>query len=665
MCGDEKKQAAPQETKTTTTTTATAGQNKNKKFARYEIWLKKAKDAYGPELDEPTCLGIENLCAPAWKAVQNCGLEKEWLEAAETAIVALAIEKAHKAQLLFYEMVQLHISEKAKIASLGCIRCAVVGSALLVVEGCKEFHPLCEPCLRFVTLFWMANSPTNTHLLQCTHAHCTQEIAPDLVRSVLSAAEFNKYLDAANAVLLNHSSSGKMVTCPNSKCRAVMEFIPTMTMKGKEDKKAEPTDEHFRQNRLRCWTCQGNFCVACNEMPYHVGFTCVDRATFLKARHCLYCTTVITSNTAVICDQFDCLAKLEMACPARLTCGHRCFGIREEVTHLPCVHHDCNPLLNSKLTDFCNICWVEELGQAPLIQLACGHLFHSTCASAKLKKKWPGLRITFGFLSCSICNAEMMHPWLTDLKTPWLVLKQVILTRSMQRLRVENRLKDPKLMDSSSRYFENPEKYALDLYAYYECFKCQQPYFGGLRDCEQNSVAEDRPQSEFICFNCSPLINTHCHLKEHAEYHVWKCRFCCSTAIWFCFGTTHFCEPCHLRAYEIMRNTSFPVCQGPALCPLRTIHPPNGSTPDREHSLGCALCMEKRMIHERETKLENEAKPEEKEKKKENEEKEKEQKKDKDEKAEQPPAKEIPPPAAAAILKDKKRSLFVGKRRKT
>ena len=33
--------------------------------------------------------------------------------------------------------------------------------------------------------------------------------------------------------------------------------------------------------------------------------------------------------------------------------------------------------------------------------------------------------------------------------------------------------------------------------------------------------------------------------KHGTDFLEYKCRYCCSVAVWFCFGTTHFCEPCH------------------------------------------------------------------------------------------------------------------------
>jgi E3 ubiquitin-protein ligase MYCBP2 len=53
---------------------------------------------------------------------------------------------------------------------------------------------------------------------------------------------------------------------------------------------------------------------------------------------------------------------------------------------------------------------------------------------------------------------------------------------------------------------------------------------------------------DFICGSCSALklgagmADCPKHGKDFIEF---KCRYCCTVALWFCFGTTHFCEPCH------------------------------------------------------------------------------------------------------------------------
>jgi E3 ubiquitin-protein ligase MYCBP2 len=159
---------------------------------------------------------------------------------------------------------------------------------------------------------------------------------------------------------------------------------------------------------------------------------------------------------------------------------------------------------------------------------------------------------------------------------------------AVNRLKIDGMLKDDRLVTPGSPYYQNKEMYALHSFAFYKCFKCKEAYFGGRRNCEQNQV-ENRDPAEMICFDCGDVPKVACkYSKKHAEFHEWKCRYCCSIAIWFCWGTTHFCEPCHQKAYELRdrKKEKLPKCPGKELCPLKMDHPPTGT----EFSLGCGLC---------------------------------------------------------------------------
>jgi hypothetical protein len=100
---------------------------------------------------------------------------------------------------------------------------------------------------------------------------------------------------------------------------------------------------------------------------------------------------------------------------------------------------------------------------------------------------------------------------------------------------------------------------------------------------------EFKPE-ELICANCCdiPIENCPKHGKEFIEF---KCKFCCSIAQWFCWGTTHFCEPCHKRQCSGDYVSKLPVdklpkCPGKDKCALKCDHKPNGT----ECSLGCSIC---------------------------------------------------------------------------
>jgi hypothetical protein len=55
--------------------------------------------------------------------------------------------------------------------------------------------------------------------------------------------------------------------------------------------------------------------------------------------------------------------------------------------------------------------------------------------------------------------------------------------KSFERLKFEERMKDEKLVNPSSNFYNKPYEYGIAIYAYYLCFKCKKPYFGGHKDC--------------------------------------------------------------------------------------------------------------------------------------------------------------------------------------
>ncbi len=54
--------------------------------------------------------------------------------------------------------------------------------------------------------------------------------------------------------------------------------------------------------------------------------------------------------------------------------------------------------------------------------------------------------------------------------------------------------------------------------------------------------------------------------KHGTDFLEYKCRYCCSVAVFFCFGTTHFCNACH---DDFQRMTSVPKEELPH-CPAGT-----------------------------------------------------------------------------------------------
>jgi len=62
-----------------------------------------------------------------------------------------------------------------------------------------------------------------------------------------------------------------------------------------------------------------------------------------------------------------------MACLKKLPCDHWCCGFKDEVECLPCINDKCVELNSQNMhidqtgSDFCNICYIEGLENAPCI----------------------------------------------------------------------------------------------------------------------------------------------------------------------------------------------------------------------------------------------------------------------------------------------------------
>jgi len=239
-----------------------------------------------------------------------------------------------------------------------------------------------------------------------------------------------------------------------------------------------------------------------------------------------------------VCSAAECVAKRDLSCSQRLACGHACGGVRDESAHLPCLVEGCPAHsaaaadCDAAADDYCSVCYVEGLGQAPAIRLHCWHLFHFRCLSDRLARGWPGARITFGFLSCPLCKAELAHPSLQPLLAPLLRLKAEVTAKAAARLAFEGMECDEAFSDPRGKYFGRREEFALDRFAFYSCAKCRRAYFGGRRQCEEAAMAGDEKfnANELVCGGCaagSDVTNCLTHGKEFVDF---KCKFCCRSA---------------------------------------------------------------------------------------------------------------------------------------
>ncbi|XP_041356631.1 E3 ubiquitin-protein ligase MYCBP2-like isoform X3 [Gigantopelta aegis] len=317
---------------------------------------------------------------------------------------------------------------------------------------------------------------------------------------------------------------------------------------------------------------------------------------------CRFCGT--SSNTGVlaignVCSDPDCQAHANNACIKILPCGHSCGGIKNEEKCLPCLHRcqSCDQKsLRQDADDMCMICFTEALSAAPAIHLKCGHVFHLHCCRKILEKKWVGPRITFGFSLCPICKDHIEHPVLRELLQPILELYENVRRKALMRLEYEGLKKAEAIETPGARFYHDPSGYAMERYAYYVCFKCFKAYYGGEARCDEQAGADNYDPKELVCGACSDVSRAQMCPKHGTDFLEYKCRYCCSVAVFFCFGTTHFCNACHddFQRVTNISKTDLPHCpagpRGKQLegeeCPLHVQHPPTGE----EFALGCGVC---------------------------------------------------------------------------
>ena len=393
------------------------------------------------------------------------------------------------------------------------------------------------------------------------------------------------------------------VHCPNPKCNNVFENAGP----GDEDKElmlnGEPiSDEardHRRSFRFRCRECSLEFCSSCGETPYHLGYTCDSYKAYVNSVKCRFCQESLPGvsieslqNSADpshdYCDNCKdkaalCKSGVRQDCLHTFTNYNQCNMYTDQ-----CRHVDCAFSGMQTEEDDCIICFTELRSQ-PWIESECGHIFHYKCIMDRIKSEYKSY-ITLTHADCPICNAELKFQLQDYTDSNYFVKINQIRTDLFYRIKTHLKSEDidlPADIDAENQHAL--VNFGLSKFNYYNCHKCKSPYFGGKRECGEQP---DVPKDSLVCLGC---IGCKIHGGEHM---IFKCRFCCSPATWFCFGHTHFCEPCHNIPWEIVAGDNnqyihrdLPVCKGDGSCALGIPHAPTGE----EFPIGCALCAEEKI----------------------------------------------------------------------
>jgi len=319
-----------------------------------------------------------------------------------------------------------------------------------------------------------------------------------------------------------------------------------------------------------------------------------------------------------LCAAPACRERLAASCLRPLACGHLCVGCAGEPRCPPCRHCVRAPLHASgpagagrggQPPASCPIC-AEPIPPGPAVVLQCGHAVHAACLAGQLGaggaaakgQSWRppqhGGALSFEFRSCPTCRARI-----GDLDHPAEVagclrrasqLEADVGARALKRLRADPRRRADEAIQPGGAYEGRPRAYAMRVYSYYLCGECNAPYFGGERRCEaqagpaaqvgRGGDAGGDPGERRVCGGCAALRSgVKCTAGHDPSFVEWKCKYCCSVASWFCWGTTHMCDRCH---DDVARRPK--PCLGPGACEFANRHPPNGSS--TPFCFGCSLC---------------------------------------------------------------------------
>lgn len=450
-----------------------------------------------------------------------------------------------------------------------CLR-TVPFTTCVFLESCP--HYFCLTCITACAQKHCSAVDATPTTMPCPSLGCNSKLLSSELRMLIASDSFSE-LEAVEVRLALQTDA---VVCPH--CSFTFESFLQPGIR---------EDDPLRL-KIHCGSCGADFCRRCFTAPFHAGKPCVEGGVGHLVPKCRYCGNSAVSTDPLVCDSLECQAKGQSSCTVTKSCGHPCMGTIGEAPHcVPCLEEGCvNRHGVHTADDFCNICYTDSLRDAPCLQLRCGHVFHASCLELKLEKRWPTARISFAFATCPLCAEDIYHPLLQRWLEPLAVLQEQLTKRYMERLKIEAMLDVPALTDPSSEYFEQPLAYARQTLNYYLCSKCSKPYFGGLRAC-QNVEREEPDRADLVCGGCS-AGSAQC-VRHGNQYMEWKCKYCCNTAVWYCWGTTHFCELCHSPPRKSVREE----CPGEELCPLKGRHLPNGT----EFAIGCAMCRADQVVN--------------------------------------------------------------------
>ena len=448
-----------------------------------------------------------------------------------------------------------------------CIAC---GNSIFTNGGVQfSCHSFCKNCIEFLL---SKQIEIQNPFLSCPI--CLKTLTKDEISGFNpKLAQEIEDLDRMLAL-----QGGVIKKCPKCKIEFVYEpgRVAGITLDPKGRKIIGDALDCLRENRCTCSNCQNNFCVECNTLPFHDGYTCKEQNLINKGITCRFCNEPVLNGEEIqvshrICKLNECKTYLDQSCLKILDCGHACCGLKNEKEHLPC--GECEYLV-------CAFCG-EDPHFYPSILLKCGHVSHLKCVETVFSLSSNKGLIKLPLCKYPGCNKIPESPYIQKDVKDFISLSDMIEVLLKKLIQTENVINDPRVLNPEDNdYYQQPLKLAKDTFLFFRCEKCNKPYFGGKKECDDQRPAD--VGGPYVCQGCSIPGSQTC-VKHGNDNMVFKCFFCCNPAQWHCFGTTHFCEPCHRDPGKAQAGPH-PVCDGK--CDFAP-HPPNGT---KQYFGKCRLC---------------------------------------------------------------------------
>ena len=301
---------------------------------------------------------------------------------------------------------------------------------------------------------------------------------------------------------------------------------------------------------------------------------------FNKETQCQFCKSRIEKNEE--CHNLNCKEFYKFSCKKKLSCGHNCLGVNNEKYCPPCLDPKCknyNGIFNQNKDTCCQLC-LEKLSSSPIVNLTCNHYIHYLCIINRLNEgqNLYGKRLSFNFIKCPVCDQIFECPSVPEIQNKIETYKKIYFkVGELIKLRL------------SYDNIVQKEEDLYNIYSFFLCYKCKQPYYVGKSHNNNNEKSIFGNVKDCLCGKDSFVNNakggSFCE-KHGFKFFEYKCRFCCKIASRF-YSQIHFCEDCYANKDSYTNDYSKLIknCNN-SICEYNGVHAPNGI----EYCLGCFVC---------------------------------------------------------------------------